>query len=88
MLLRDLVEPTPTHDLRLHEVALDFGMAVNHSTYDTLYLAFAIAVGARGLVVADRPFTTDMRKHADADLAAMLLSLDSWAQCSVAPARP
>ncbi len=44
-LLRALVEPTPTGRMGLHEAALDIGMAINHSTYDTLYVAFAIATG-------------------------------------------
>jgi predicted nucleic acid-binding protein len=79
-LLRTLVEPTPTGDLRLHEVALEIGMIVNHSTYDTMYLAFAIAMGARGVVVSDRPFVRDMQTHPDPALAAMVIPLDAWAQ--------
>ncbi len=34
-LLRDIVEPTPTGDLGLHDVALEIGLTVNHSTYDS-----------------------------------------------------
>ena len=64
----------------LHEVALDIGIAVNHSTYDTLYLAFAIAMGARGVVVSDGPFVRDMRAQPDPVLAAMLIPLDGWAR--------
>lgn len=79
-LLRTLLSPTPTADMNLHEVALEIGMAVNHSTYDTLYLAFAIAMGARGLVVADGTFVRDMRTHPDPALAAMLIPLDAWAK--------
>ena len=30
-LLRDQVEPTPTADLGLHDIALDIGLAINHS---------------------------------------------------------
>jgi hypothetical protein len=63
----------------LHEIALEIGMAVNHSTYDTLYLAFAIAMGARGLVVSDARFVRAMRSHPDPGLAAMLTPLDEWA---------
>jgi hypothetical protein len=74
-LLRALVPPTPTADLDLHDVALDIGMAVNHSTYDTLYLAFAIAMGARGVVVADGPFVRAMVRHPDPVLAGMLIPL-------------
>ena len=46
-LLRTQVLPTPTADVDLHEAAPEIGMAVNHSTYDTLYLAFAIASAAK-----------------------------------------
>lgn len=76
-LLRTLVPPTPTADLDLHEVALDIGIAVNHSTYDTLYLAFAIAMGARGVVVADGPFVRAMARHPDPALGGMLIPLQS-----------
>jgi predicted nucleic acid-binding protein len=78
--LRTLVEPTPTGDLGLHAVALEIGMTVNHSTYDTMYLAFAIAMGASGVVVSDRPFVRDMQTHPDRALAAMLIPLDAWAR--------
>jgi predicted nucleic acid-binding protein len=74
-LLRALVPPTPTADLDLHDVALNIGMAVNHSTYDTLYLAFAIAMGARGVVVADGPFVRAMARHPNPALAGMLIPL-------------
>ena len=66
-------------------MALDIGLAVNHSTYDTLYLAFAIAMGARGIVVADDPFVRDLDRHPDPALAAMLIPLDSWAGQQGAP---
>ena len=52
-LLQAQIEPTPTAHMRLHEVALDIGIAINHSTYDTLYLAFAVAMGANAVVTAD-----------------------------------
>lgn len=79
-LLRAVIEPTPTGGLELHDVALDIGLAANHSTYDTLYLAFAIAMGARAVVVADAAFMRDMERHPDPTLATMLLPLHSWAQ--------
>jgi predicted nucleic acid-binding protein len=79
-LLRAQVEPTPTAAMGLHEVALEIGLAVNHSTYDTLYLAFAIATGARGVVVSDGPFVRDMQAHPDRALAAMLIPLEAWAR--------
>lgn len=77
-LLREQVPPMPTGDLALHDVALDIGMAVNHSTYDTLYVAFAIAMGARGVVVADGSFVADMRRHPDPALTDLLIPLETW----------
>jgi predicted nucleic acid-binding protein len=77
-LLRAQVPPTPTGDLALHDVALDIGLATGHSTYDTLYVAFAVAMGARGVVAADGPFVRDMRRHPDPALAAMLIPLADW----------
>lgn len=79
-LLRAQVPPTPTGDLDLHDVALDIGLAINHSTYDTLYVAFAVAMGARGVVVADGPFARAMARHPDPALAAMLFPLADWGQ--------
>jgi predicted nucleic acid-binding protein len=77
-LLREQVEPTPTAHMRLHEAALEIGIASNHSTYDTLYLAFAI--GASAVVTADGPFVRTMRAHPDPSLSAMVLPLDVWAR--------
>ncbi|TCZ61076.1 type II toxin-antitoxin system VapC family toxin [Roseicella aquatilis] len=77
-LLRDQVPPTPTGDLGLHDVALDIGLAVNHSTYDTLYVAFAVAMGARGIVAADGPFVAAIQRHPDPALRAMLVLLADW----------
>jgi predicted nucleic acid-binding protein len=79
-LLRSQLSPTPTGDLMLHDVALDIGLAINHSTYDTLSVAFAIAMGARGVLVADGPFVADMRRHSDPALAALVIPLRVWAQ--------
>lgn len=79
-LLRAQLKPTPTADLDLLGVALEIGITVNHSTYDTLYLAFAVAVGASGVVIADGPFVRAMRTHPDPALAAMVLPLDVWAR--------
>jgi hypothetical protein len=78
-LLRAQVEPTPTAELGLHEVALDIGLAINHSIYDTLYVAFAVAMGADGVVVADGPFLRAMRAHPDPVIARMPLPLGEWA---------
>jgi predicted nucleic acid-binding protein len=78
-LLREQVEPTPTADLNLHDIALEIGLAINHSPYDTLYVAFALAMGADKVVVADGPFVTAMRTHPDPALAGILLPLATWA---------
>ncbi len=64
----------------LHDVALDIGLAVGQSTYDTLYVAFALAMGATNVVVADGPFVTAMARHPDPALAGMLLPLGDWAR--------
>jgi predicted nucleic acid-binding protein len=79
-LLKAQIEPTPTADMNLHELALDIGIEVNHSTYDTLYLAFAVAMGASAVVAADSAFLRSMRSHPDPTLAAMVVSLDGWKQ--------
>ncbi len=62
MLLRAQVEPTPTAELGLHDLALEISLAVDHSPYDTMYLAFAIAMGAEKVVVADQKFAAAMQK--------------------------
>jgi predicted nucleic acid-binding protein len=78
-LLRALVEPISTANLHLHEVALDIGIDVGHSTYDTLYLAFAVAMGASAVVAADSRFLRSMRTHADPAMSSMVVALDAWA---------
>ena len=75
-LLRAQVEPTPTAHMRLHDLALDFSIAIDHSTYDTLCLAFAVAMDASAVVTADRPFLRSIRTHPDPSLSAMVLSLE------------
>lgn len=72
------VQPTPTSELELHDVALDIGLSVNHSTYDTLYVAFACAMGAEKLVAADGALVRAMRTHADPILRSLLLPLSEW----------
>lgn len=79
-LLRAQIEPTPTVDLGLQEVALDIGIAVNHSTYDTMYLAFAIAMGAEQVIAADGPFVRAMQMHPERSIAGMVLPLQEWAK--------
>ena len=80
ILLQAQLAPTPTAGMGLHDAALDIGLAVSHSTYDTLYAAFALAVGATNLVVADGPFVKAMAGHPDPVLAGMLLPLGDWAR--------
>jgi predicted nucleic acid-binding protein len=79
MLLRDQIEPTPTADLDLHDIALDIGLAISHSPYDTLYVAFALAMAAEKVIVADSPFVAAMRTHPDPALAGIVLPLATWA---------
>jgi predicted nucleic acid-binding protein len=78
-LLRAQVEPTPTANMALHDLALDIGMVVDHPTYDTMYVAFAIATGARAVVAADGPFVRDIQKHPDPAVASLMLLLNEWA---------
>jgi predicted nucleic acid-binding protein len=78
-LLRAQVEPTPTAELGLHDTALEIGLVINHSTYDTLDVAFALAMGAEKVVAADGPFVTAMQLHPDPTLAGILLPLAAWA---------
>jgi len=52
-LLKAQIDPTPAANLNLHELVLDIGIEVTHSTSDTLYLAFLVAMGAKAAVVAD-----------------------------------
>ena len=54
--------------------ALDIGIAINHSTYDTMYLAFAMATGASAVVTA-----YGVRTHSQSSLAAMAMTLEDWA---------
>jgi len=77
-LLQAQLAPTPTAGMGLHDIALDIGLAVSHSTYDTMYVAFALAVGATNVVVADGPFVQAMARHPDPFLANMLLPLGDW----------
>lgn len=77
-LLRMQLEPTSTADLHLHDVALDLGTQINHSTYDTMYVAFAIALGAHRVIAADRSFVRAMRKHRDPAMGRLMQSLDEW----------
>jgi predicted nucleic acid-binding protein len=78
-LLRAQVEPTPTANMALHDLALDIGMVVDHPAYDTMYVAFAIATGARAAVAADGPFVRGIQKHPDPAVASLMLLLNEWA---------
>ena len=78
-LSRARIEPTPTAPLGLHDVALEIGLAVGHSIYDTLYVAFAMAMGAKAVVVADRPFVRSMRAQPDPIISGLLPPLSESA---------
>jgi len=86
-LLKAQIKPTPTANMDLHDVALEIGIAVNQSTYDTLYLAFAIAMGATAVVAADSAFLRSMQTHPDPTLSNMVLSLEAWARPRNIPPR-
>lgn len=68
----------PTAGMGLQTVALDLGLAVNHSPYDCLYVAFAMAVGADRVVAADAAFVRAMRSHPSPAISGLLLPLDEW----------
>jgi len=78
-MLQALPEPTATAAMRLHDTALEIGTTLDHSPQDTLYLAFAFAIGARAVIVADPAFARAVRSHPDRDLATMVTPLDRWA---------
>ena len=79
-ILRRHVQPTSTAGMDLHSRALDIALAVNHSPYDALHIAFALAIGAHGVVMADWPFANAMRHHPDRRIAAMPIELSDWAR--------
>jgi predicted nucleic acid-binding protein len=80
--LSSALAPTPTADLDLHMAALEIGLAVNHSPYDCLYAAFAIAMGADRVVVADGPYLKAMQTHPEGRMKGLLLPLSDWAQAA------
>ena len=84
-LLQTAIKPTGTTDMGLHSIALDIALAVDHSPYDCLYAAFAIAMGANHVVVADGPLVTAMRRHPDPRVASLPLPLDHWARSAGVP---
>jgi len=84
-LLQAAVQPTLTADMGLHAAALDIALAVDHSPYDCLYAAFAIAMAADHVVVADGPFLAAMQRHHDPMMANLLLPLDEWARRASVP---
>ena len=78
-LLEAQIEPTPTAEMALHEVAPDIGIEAIQSTYDTLCLTFAVAMGASAVVAADSAFLRSIQTHPEPTLSAMMLSPDAWA---------
>lgn len=81
-LLGQLLPPTPTETLNLHGPALDLSLALGHPAYDTLYLAFARAVGARAVIAADRPLAGAVARHPDPAVAGMVIPLEEWARAA------
>jgi len=77
-LLEAQMAPTSTAGMGLHAVALEIGLSTSHSTYDTLYVAFALAIGATHVVAADRPFAAAMATHPDPAVAGMVVTLADW----------
>lgn len=65
---------TSTLDMGLYWRALRIGMETGQSTYDTLYLAFAIVANADKLIVADARFLQTMRK----DYGDLMMALEDW----------
>ena len=61
-LLRAQLGSMPMRDLRLHDLVLEAGLAVDHSTWDTLYVAFAFTT------VADQPSGGGRRSVRDIDV--------------------
>jgi hypothetical protein len=55
------VGPSPTATLGLDELALDIEIQINHLSYDTLYLAFAVASGTSAIAAVDRPSLRSMQ---------------------------
>ena len=80
--LRAQVEATPTAALGLHNVALEIGLAINHSTLDTLCVVFAIAAGPDKVVVVGGPFRGTMQAHPDPPMSGVLLPLGATAVVS------
>ena len=66
----------------MHDVALEIGLAINQSTYDTRYVDFAVAIGADKVVVADGPFIRANCTRPDTVVAGMLLPLNEWQECA------
>ena len=62
----------------MHDVALEIVLTVNHSTYDTLYMAFALAMGVQHAVAADGAFVKAMHAHPNPAVSEMLLPLAAW----------
>ncbi len=74
-LLREACTPVPTTRLGLPEIALEIGVSVGHSPHDTLYAAFALAIGASRIVAADAGFIAALRRHPDATIASLPVTL-------------
>ncbi len=78
-LLKERVPSTVTAAMDLHASALEIALEVGCSPYDTLYAAFALAIGADHVIAADRPFLAALRRHPDPAVARLPLDLRDWA---------
>ncbi len=77
-LLSNAVKPTDTAGMGLHPTALEIGLAIGHSPYDCLYVAFALAMGADRVVVADAGFQEAIARHPDPSVSKLLMPLRDW----------
>lgn len=84
-LLQALLPVTATTALDLQREALEIGLVIDHSPYDTAYVAFARAIGARAVVVADERFASAMQRHPAREMRAMLVLLSDWARSRGVP---
>ena len=78
-LLRDQVDPTPTADLGLHDIALDIGLAINHSPYRHAVRRLRPRDGGRQSRGCRRPVRGGDARPSRSRLANILLPLAAWA---------
>ena len=82
--LRAAVPVVPTHGMGLQRSALSLSLDVNHSVYDTIYVAFALLMNADRVVLVDDAFVKALAKHPEPRIAGILWPLDDWARANPA----